>query len=225
MAAWPFRRNPTKTQFGRDLLRVREVSEERIAQAPDLEEPNRLVLLSASAGATVALGGYGAAMQQQFKDGDEYLPTAHGDLAADRIVQFAKSLSHTDAIEAAYRVLTWAVSAEMAVFFWRPNYAFEMTQLAEAFGFNNIFEETVVAIGGPVDDGANPRAVGDRFCELVKGSLVCMVAAALAEEIDPDDPFVAMYLPAWLNQFNEAKEVARERLTQLAPEGLPIWEA
>lgn len=222
---WPFRRSPTKTQFGRDLLHIREIWEARIAETPDLEDPNRVVLLGASAGATVALGGYGAVIQEQFKDSDEYLPTPQGELAPDRVVQFARSLSHSDAIEAAYRVLTWALAAEMAAFFWRPNYAYEMTQLSEVLGVNNIFEETVVAIGEPVNDETDQEQVADRGYELVKGSLVCMVATALNEEIDPDDPFVAMHLPRWLDQFKEGKVVASERLKQLAPEGLPIWEA
>jgi hypothetical protein len=103
----PFRRrDPTNTQFGRYLLRIREDWEVRITDAPDLEGPNRMVLLSASAGATVAFGGYGAVIHEQFRDHEEHLPTAQGELVPDRVVQFAKSLSQRDAIEAAYRVLT-----------------------------------------------------------------------------------------------------------------------
>jgi hypothetical protein len=112
----------------------------------------------------------------------------------------------------------------MAVFFWRPNYEYEMAELAEVFGFSNIFEETVVAIGEPVADPGDVDQVADRLHELVKGSLVCMVASALNEEIDPDDPIVAMHVPRWFEQFKEGTEVASERLKQLAPDGLPIWE-
>lgn len=173
----------------------------------------------------MAFGGYGAVIQQQFQDTVEYLPAPEGEVVPDRIVQFARSLSNPDAIEASYRVLTWAFSAEMAVFFWRPNYTYEMTQLAEALRFKNIFEETVVAIGEPVDDETDPKQIADRAYELAKGSLVCMVAAALNEEINPDDPFVGIHVPQWLDQFKEGKVVASERLKQLAPEGLPIWEA
>jgi hypothetical protein len=33
-----------------------------------------------------------------------------------------------------------------------------------------------------------------------------------------------MYIPQWIEQFNEGLNVANERLKQLSPEGLPIWE-
>ena len=46
----------------------------------------------------------------------------------------------------------------------------------------------------------------------------------LGEKIDPEDHFIAMHVPTWIERFNEGLDVADERLKQLAPDGLPIWQ-
>jgi hypothetical protein len=220
-----FRRKPTKTKFGKTLLSIRESSERQIARCDDVEDPNRIVLLSASAGATVGLGGYGALLIDEFAGKPDSLPDAHGNAVPDRIVQFADALnSRPDAIEAAYRVATWALVCELAAFYWRHNYTYEMHECAKPFEFRNVYEGEVPALGEPRDKDASVEELGDRKFQLVKGSLVCMIGAALDEPIDWDDVFVSMHFENWRGQFNEALSVASERTTQLAPDGLPIWE-
>jgi hypothetical protein len=220
-----FRRKPTKTTFGKTLLSIRESWERQIAGCDVVEAPNRIVLLSASAGATVALGGYGAYLIDQFGGEPDSLTNARGEAVPDRIVQFAQALSQRpEAIEAAYRVSTWALVSEMGVFYWRPNYDIEMHECAKAFEFRNAYEAEVPALGEPRENDASVEGLADREYQLVKGSLVCMIGAALDEPIDWDDVFVSMHFENWQGQFNEALSVASERTTQLAPDGLPIWE-
>jgi hypothetical protein len=113
---WPFKRDATKTPFGRRLLSIRDLSEARIADARDIEEPNRIVLLSASAGATVALGAYGAFLIDQFGDLEPSFPGPEGKQHPDHVVQFARSLDSPESIEAAYRVAAWALVSVFAVF-------------------------------------------------------------------------------------------------------------
>ncbi len=51
------------------------------------------MLLSASAGATVGLGGYGALLIDEFAGKPDSLPDARGNAIPDRIVQFADALN------------------------------------------------------------------------------------------------------------------------------------
>lgn len=50
------------------------------------------------------------------------LPLPDGRERPDRVVQFAHSLDDGSGVEAANRVATWGLIAELSVFFWRPNY-------------------------------------------------------------------------------------------------------
>jgi len=48
-------------------------------------------------------------------------------VVTDPIVSFANRLAERPvSIEPAYRVVTWGLVAELAVFFWRPNYEIDM---------------------------------------------------------------------------------------------------
>jgi hypothetical protein len=167
-----FRRKPTKTKFGKTLLAIRASWERQIATCDDVEEPNRIVLLSASAGATVALGAYGAHLINEFGAASDSLRNARGDAVPDRIVQFAHAINERPgAVEAAYRVMTWALVSEMAVFCWRPNYELEIHECAKAFEFRNVYEGEVPAFGEPRKHDAPVEELGDRKFQLVKGSL------------------------------------------------------
>jgi hypothetical protein len=210
--------------FAKDLLAVRNDWEARVTHHEDIEEPNRLAILSASAGATVALGGLGAAFIDQFSDATPTLTKPDGSEKPDRIVQFAQALTEAQAVEAAYRVATWGMISELGAFFWRPNYELEMDECAKAFEFRNVYESEVPSLGEPVPKGATAEAPVVRMYGLMKGTLVRMIGAAIDEPIDPDDLFIGMQLPNWIDQFHEGLSVANERLNQLAPEGLPIWE-
>lgn len=221
---WPFRRDRLKSPFARSLLAIRGEWEERVAHHPDIEEPNRLAILSASAGATVALGGLGTVLIDQFSDSDPKLILPDGREMPDRIVQLAQALTEPLATEAAYRVATWGLISEHGAYFWRPNYEIEMYECAKAFELRNDYEGQVPAFGEPVPKDASTEEQAERRATLIRGTLVCMIGAAIDEPIDWDDSFVAMHLPAWIEQFHEGLDVASERLKQLAPQGLPIWE-
>lgn len=220
---WPFKRKATKTPFGRALLSVREAAEAEIATHPEIEDPNRIVLLSASAGATVALGGFGTVLIDNFGGEPALLPGPHGETITDPIVAFANRLSQRPAsIEPAYRVVTWALVTEFAVFHWKPNYELEMHECATAFEFRNELEGEIAALGEPVAEEHDAEV--DRLLGLHKGSLANMIAAAIDRPVSWGDPFVGMHLPAWQEQFQEGMSTAVERMKQLAPTGLPIWE-
>ena len=222
---WPFRRDRRlKSPFAQDLLAIRADWEGRVAEYADLEEPNRLAILSASAGATVALGGLGSAFIDAFSDSSPMLPKPDGAEVPDRIVQFAHALTEPRPVEAAYRVATWGLISEFGAFFWRPNYELEMHGCAKAFEFRNLYEGGMPPLGEPLPEDASTEEQVERRSRLLKGTFVCMVAAAIDEPVDFGDLFIGMQLPNWTEQFHEGLDVANERLTQLAPEGLPIWE-
>jgi hypothetical protein len=221
--AWPFGRKHLKTPFAKDLLAVREDWEDHVAHHEGIEEPNRIVVLSASAGATVALGTFGSALIEGTKEMQVMLPLPDGRERPDRVVQFAQSLDEVESIEAAYRVATWGLIAELGVFFWRPNYELEMHECAEAFEFRNVYEGEAPALGEPVDRDASDDVKGKRLASLIKGTLVGMIGAAVDEPIGRDDLTVGMYISRWREQYFEGLDVSQERLKQLAPEGLPIW--
>jgi hypothetical protein len=222
---WPFGRDRRlKSPFAQHLLASRSDWEDRVAQYSDIEEPNRVVILSASAGATVAFGGLGSHWIEQFRDADVMLPKPDGTEVADHVVQFAHALAEPSAIEAAYRVATWGLISELGAFFWRPNYELEMHECAKAFEFRNDYEGQVPALGEPVPKDASIEERAHRRHSLNKGTLLCMIGAAIGEPLDWDDMFVGVHVPIWLDQFSEGLDVADERLKQLSPQGLPIWE-
>ena len=233
--AWPFRSKqkdpiPTETPFGESLLEVHAETERLLAAASDLNDPQRCVLLGACAGSTVAVGGYGSQQLERFQDSEEYLPTNTGELTPNRLVQFSKAVvqeevaARVGAVGRAYRVMAWALVADMAVFYWRPNYDLEISECAEVFGFSNAYEATIANIGRPGDDDSLWAEAGRRH-ELTKGALICIVAAALDEEIDPDDPLLTLGVEGWSPHFEAGLDTAAERIMGLAPEGLPIWRA
>ena len=122
-------------------------------------------------------------------------------------------------------MVTWGLVAELAVFFWRPNYEIDMYECADAFEFRNQFEGAVAALGEPIATDASVDEQADRRFRLINGTLVCAIGAALGEKIaDPEDHFIGMHVPTWIERFNEGLDVADERLKQLAPDGLPIWQ-
>lgn len=178
----------------------------------------------------MAVGGYGSQQVERFLGSEEYLPTNTGELVPDRLVQFSKALTQEEvagrvgAVGRAYRVMAWALAADMATFYWRPNYDLEISECAEVFGLSNVYETTIANIGRPGDDDSLWAEAGRRH-ELTKGSLICIVAAALDEEIDPDDVFLTLGVEGWSPHFEAGLDAASERIKGLAPEGLPIWKA
>ena len=218
------RRKPKFTVFGQLLVDLHERWDAHFAATEAIEHPNRVVLASASAGATVALGEYGTGMVERFADTPTSVPGADREVP-DRIAQFARALDDAHAVEAAYRVVTWALVAEFAVFFWRPNYDYELAECTKVFEIRNDYEATVLYYGRPLDEDATADDKGQRLHDVAQASLYGSVSAALDVPIAPgDDPFMGVHMPAWIDQFMEGKRVGGERLTQLAPDGLPIWE-
>jgi hypothetical protein len=228
---WPFKRkakesDATETPLGTAILTLHSSVERLLEEATGLNDPQRCVLLSAAAGAAVTVGAFGDDQIKRHRDSVEYLPTNTGELDPDRHVQFAKALDHGQAAaaERAYRVVTWALVADMAVHLWRPNYDLEIAECAQTFGLSNVYETTIVNLGRPGDDESED-AEADRRYDLVKGTLICMIAAALDEEIDPEDPLVLLGIDVWTPYFGAGLETAGQCLSQLAPDGLPIWKA
>ena len=212
----------SKTPFGRQLLAIRASSESEVADCHRIEEPTRIVLLSASAGAAVAFGSYGALLIDELFCEETSLPP-QGDAPPDPVVRFAYSLHSQSSMEAAYRVATWALIGELGDFFWRPNYATQMQECATAFGLRNDHEVMTAALGEPV--GATTDGQLERRKTLEKGALIFMVAAALDAPAAWDDPVIDGNTPRWHHHFREGLSVATMRMRQLAPNGLPRWVA
>jgi hypothetical protein len=89
---WPFRRNPLKSPFAQDLLDVRSDWEDRVARYPDIEEANRLAILSASASATVVLGGLGAVWIERFSDAEATPTKPDGSEKPDRTADSSQNV-------------------------------------------------------------------------------------------------------------------------------------
>lgn len=220
-----FSRSATKTPFGRNLLAINQRWDQYVAAADLEEDANRVVLRSALAGSTVALGAYEHAVLCNFRSHDPVLPAPHlPEPKYDRIVQFAQALEDPSAIEAAYRVVVWGLVAEYAVYFWRPNYEYEIHACEVVFGFRNLYESTPVAFGHPTPAGATEDQKADRLAAVAKACLYGMISAALDEPVEPENSFINMHLPTWTSEFAEGSVVGGERLKQLAPDGIPIWE-
>lgn len=219
-----FRRNPAKTPFGKRVLAVHEQWQNTIRWPPDpvvLEEPNFICMMAATAGATVALGGYGMYLRDHIGGNSRELE-AQG--VHDPTVRLAGSFDEYEAVEAAWRVVAWALLADQAAFFWRPNYLRELNECAAAFGFDNDYEKRVIAYGSPDGDKDVVEDEVERTMKLIRGSLISMIGASSGVDLDPDDVWIGIVTPAWSEQFLEGRKVANEYISQIAPEGLPIWE-
>ena len=214
---WPFKRerDPTDAPFARHLVAAHESWEERIAASREVEEPTRVALLGASAGAMVALGAYVMSLRMELEDPS---PATGGRAGArNRIFQFAQELDDAWAAEAAYRVATWALLSEFVAHLWGEDYEYAMHECGKAFGFENLYEETTVHYGLPAEERASED---ERMHNIVKASLYGMVSSVLQEPVEPEDESINHHLEAWIEQFSIGLEVGGERLEQLAPEGL-----
>lgn len=209
---WPFKReesDPTEA-FAKDLFAAHESWEARIDSSAQ-SEPTRVVLLAAAAGATVAFGAHGAMLREK---------VAEGAGSSDRIARFARALDERRAIDAAYRVVTWALVSEYAANFWPEDHEHEIGKCEIVLGFQNLYEETAVAYGQPPEQGASDDEQVDRMYDLVKATLYGMISAALDEPVEPEDDSVNEHLDEWVEQFEAGIDVGAERLEDLAPGGL-----
>lgn len=206
------------------LLDLHKRWDTRFAASEAIDRPNRVVLSSASAGAAVALGTYGTVAREMFADSPTSLPGANREVP-HHIARFARALDDARAVEAAYRVVTWSLVTEFAVFYWRPNYDYEIDECASVFEIRNDYENTTLYYGRPLHEEATADDKAQRLHDLAEAALYGSVSAALDEPIAPgDDVLMGDAMPAWINEFFEGRRVGAERLKQLAPRGLPIWE-
>ena len=214
------------TPFEQMLIELHQRWTATFEIAGDIEPPNRVVLASASAGAAVALGSLGTFVQSQFYDSPLTFPTGAGGELPNRIAKFARALDHANAIEAAYRVVTWTLVTELACAFWRPNYEYEMAECATVFEIRNDYESTVIHYGAPVADAVDENQGAKRHHDLARWSLFSLISAAIDEQCVPgEDHFIDLQLHDWIEQLIvQGCGTAGERLEQLAPGGLPIWE-
>ncbi|MGH2745087.1 MAG: hypothetical protein ACRDN8_21870, partial [Thermoleophilaceae bacterium] len=163
---WPFKReetDPTES-FANDLFSTHESWEKRIDSGARGDR-TRALLLSATAGATVAFGAHGAMLREK---------VAERPGSADRIARFAQALDNRRAIEAAYRVVTWALVSEYAANIWPEDHEREIGACEIVFGFQNLYEETAVAYGQPSEPGASDDEQLDRIYDLAKATLYGM---------------------------------------------------
>jgi hypothetical protein len=218
-----WRRKPTKSKFGKNVLAIHEHWQQVIRSYLDpdeIDEPNFLCLMAATAGATVAIGGYGSYLREHMEVSATELEAAG---AQDPTANLADSFDAYAAIEAAWRVACWAVLADLAAFFWRPNYLLELNSCATVFGFENVYERRVVAFGAPQGDRDDIAAEAQRRGRLGRGSLICVIGAATGIDAT-DSVWIDVALNAWDFQLEEASATASEYLEQVAPDGLPVWE-
>ena len=126
-------RSPAKSRFGNALTRTFEDYDAFVARASFDDEPNRVVLRSALAGATVALGTYEGAVLRGLQSVAPAVAAPHldGGVIDDPMVRFARELH--GASDEAYRVVVWAVLTEYAAHFWAANYDYEIRACEQVF--------------------------------------------------------------------------------------------
>lgn len=208
---WPFKReesDPTEA-FADDLLAAHESWEGRVDSSAH-DERTRAVLLSAAAGATVAFGAHGAMLREK---------VAEGGGSSDLVSRFAQALDDRRAIDAAYRVVTWALASEYVANLWPEDHQHEIGKCEIVFGFQNLYEETAVGFGQPSERGASDDEQLDRMFDLVKAALYSMISAALDEPVVPEDDAVNQHLDEWVDQFEAGIDAGAERLEDLVPGG------
>ena len=179
-----FRKNPTKRPPGVNLVAAHERWAETIAQSPHRDEPQGIVLASAAAGATVALGAFGTVVEELSRGKAKTISGINAELD-DHIVAFGHAIRGPIPAEAAWRVVVWTLVAEQAVFYWRPNYDIEMDVVASVFGADSIYEQTVIEYGRPVASHASDDERSGRLYRWMQTSLYGVVSAALDRPVEP----------------------------------------
>lgn len=207
---WPFKKEESdRTEaFAKDLFAAHESWEGRIDSSAHGER-TRALLLSGMAGATVAFGAHAAMLREK---------VAEGGGASGRLGSFAGALDRRAAIEAAYRVVTWALVSEYAANLWPEDHEHEVGRCEIVFGFQNLYEETAVAYGQPAERGASDEAQLDRIYDLTKATLYGLFSAVLDEPVVPEDDAVNEHLDDWVEHFEAGIEAGAERLEELAPD-------
>jgi hypothetical protein len=206
---WPFKReegDPTEA-FANELFAAHESWESRIDRSAR-EDTTRALLLSATAGATVAFGAHAAMLREMVAEG--------GGRPGDRIARFAQALDSRRAMEAAYRVVVWALVSEYAANLWPEAHEQEISKCEMVFGMENLYEESAVAYGQPAE-GTSDEEQLDRMYDLVKATLYGMISAALGEDVIPEDESVNEHIDTWVEQFEAGIDAGAERLEELAP--------
>lgn len=161
----------------------------------------------------------------QFLELSSTVPLGSGEELPDRIVQFAQVLDNASAVEAAHRVVTWAYVSEFGAYFWQPNYEYELHECAKVFELRNVYEATVLDRGQPPPKDADVEERAGRTYDLIQATFLGMMSTALDERIEPgQDPFINIHMPHWIEFFAEGRIAGGDRLKQLAPDGLPIWD-
>jgi hypothetical protein len=206
---WPFKReegDPTEA-FANELFAAHDSWEGRIDRSAR-DDATRALLLSATAGATVAFGAHAAMLREMVAGG--------GGRPGDRVARFAEALDDRRAIEAAYRVVVWALVSEYAANLWPEQHEQEISKCEMVFGMENLYEESAVAYGQPSEAEGDEDQL-DRMYDLVKATLYGMISAALREDVLPEDDSVNEHIDTWVEQFEAGIDAGAERLEELAP--------
>jgi hypothetical protein len=217
-----FKRDPRKTPFGKQILGLQSEWDARMARATEIDEPNRVVMRGALAGAAVALGGYGTFLIRDHKGEEAVVDLGNGHQMFSPLTAIRDGLSDPDTVESVYRVVTWGLAASLALHFWRPNYEFELRECGKVFEFRDDFEGDVPLHGEPSSHPGEDET--ELIGRLVRGTFFNMVSVSVGQFIDPDDSWTIMAGPGWTNPFFDGRSTAVEKMNQLAPDGLPIWK-
>jgi hypothetical protein len=209
---WPFKREESDATeaFAKELFAVHEDWERRIDSAAQ-DDRTRALLLSGTAGATVAFGAHAAMLRE------EVAGAGGAGGSSDTVGRFARALDNRRAIEAAYRVAVWALVSEFASNVWANDHEQEIGKCEIVFGFENLFEETAVAYGQPAPSGATQDQEMQRMFDLLEAALYAMISAALDEPVEPGDDAIDERMETWVEQFEAGIDAGAERMEELAP--------
>jgi hypothetical protein len=192
--------------YGADLLELRELFEaDTVANADQLgwdrHTPGLLVVLAASGGATVALGGYGVAIRAEFKDKPEL--TTPG--PPDPIWLLAQALDDQQAIMDTFRVLVWGYTSEIVASLWPDRWAEALERLAGVMNVASDVEAKVLEIS-PTMPELSEQDLARQQGEHRTSILAAMAEAASGREIQSDNPWLRVALPAWSGFYAEGQE-------------------
>ena len=209
---WPFKREESDSTeaFAKELLAIHDGWERRIDSSAQ-DERTLALLLSATAGATVAFGAHAAMLRE------EIAGAGGAGSYSDPVARFVHALDNRRAVEAAYRVAVWALVSEFAANLWSEDHEHEIGKCEIVFGFQNIYEESAVAYGQPAPPGATQDQQVERMYDLLKATLYGMISAALDEPVEPEDDQVNEHMDEWVGQFEAGIDAGAERMETLAP--------
>ena len=221
MRWWPFNRDRLTARIASCDERLVAIHKryERELRFPTDELPDWwtiVVLRSAAAGAAVGLGELERAAWPAGGSSGGVLKLVTG----DPTLEVLPRLLDWDATRLSYRCWLWAYTAEITAGLWSERYESEMQAAARLFHTENADEQRITSLGR--DLAAAPAEDKEQLASFRSSVLEALASAAFGRELAADPDWIASMWPKWLPFYRRGRQIADERLKQLATQGLHL---